>query len=722
MTAQSHDRPEARYFDLFFVAGIILAFFAFSGLALGVAITQGFHGAFKNAAAIALEALFNYSGLAWLLDTFTPHGFTNSFLGLKSWADLPSLDSLLPFVLGGSVIGLYFASKYFAKDHERMTSHIKHIAGPQILERDPGAKAVQSQIAEIFKIDGIKVHPKLQVSERLEVQHMLLAGSTGAGKTTILWQMIDQIVKRGDKLLLHDVKSDFTQKLASRVIIAPWDKRSWRWLIGKDITTEALAQGFAECFIVPNPKASDPVWDNAARALLRCEIHKLMAHSGTSWTFKDLGKGLMDDLLLGDDDPIKSMQNLQKLVRTYLPEAWQIVRDATSKATASVLFTQGGQLSALIDICRLDLELSKLGAKKFWLDQDQKGFLSDEIKTFPPVILKKCPDSTKWSSTFISAFVNVAALKINGLGDKDPDKRRIWFILDEVPQLGRIPEITTFLETGRSKGVRLVLGLQNAEQIDKIYGKEDRATWENNTVMKIWFQDVGPEAKKWASNSVGTRTVKVYSSTKTKGDFPSPGSSGSSNTYGEPKEQKLMEEHAFEMILKPRPKKLLVTGLMMISGFDRVVLDWPMLPRPIIDPLEKDPVVLPQRVIVDGSGLALGSSLFFESGPEKTTGEKKKEVVRELHIGTTTQELPIAKKPVQEKGSDDEKIDEEVEKIGEKILVGDPSDEAMNLLATLLDSGLSSAPPKIGAITVAKSETKVTMKEVEEEEEEDREC
>ena len=186
-----------------------------------------------------------------------------------------------------------------------------------------------------------------------------------------------------------------------------------------------------------------------------------------------------------------------------------------------------------------------------------------------------------------------------------------------------------------------------------------------------------------------------------------------------------MEDHAFEMILKPRPKKLLVTGLMMISGFDRVVLDWPMLPRPIIDPLEKDPVVLPQRVIVDGSGLVRGSSLFFESGPEKTTVEKKKEVVTvtESHIGTTTQELPSATKPVQDKDKerDDEKIDEEVEEIGEKILVGDPSDEAMKLLATLLDSGLSSAPPKIGAITVAKSETKTTIREVESEEEEEEE-
>jgi hypothetical protein len=719
MSASNHDRPEPRYFDLFFVSSLILLFFVVSGLALGVIITQGTTGILKNTSAIALEAFFHYTGLSSFLDSVFPHGFTNSFFGIRAFRDLPSLTPLLPYVLTGSIIGLYFASKVFKTDHARTTAPIKHIAGPKLLEGPQGAKILQAEIGKSFKIDGIKIHPNVQISERLEIQHILLVGATGGGKTTTLWQMVDQIIARGDKLFIHDVKSDFTQKLTSRVILGPWDKRSYRWMIGKDITSEALAQGFAECFIVPNPKASDPVWDNAARALLRCEIHKLQAHKKTSWTFKDLGKGLLEDLLMGVDDPVENMKALQTLVRTYLPEAWQIVRDATSKATSSVLFTQGGQLSSLIDICRLDQELEGIGAKSFWLDQDSNGFLSDKIKTFPPVVLKKCPDSLSWSKTFISAFVNVSALKINGLGDKDPNQRRLWFILDEVPQLGKIPEITTFLETGRSKGVRVVLGLQNPEQIDKSYCKEDRATWESNTLTKIWFQDIGESAKKWASDSVGTRTVKIYTKNRTTGVDPAPGSSGFTDGYGEPKEQNLLEEHGFEMLLRPKPLQKIVTALLMIAGFDRVILDWPMIPRPIIDVLEKDPVILPARVIVDAvSGEVLGTNLFSSSG-------KKKE---EKEVSTTKVivEIPITQK-VGQTEQDAKEEDKEEEGAGHAIshLVGEGAEptgevltDSMRLLVALIDENLPPPSIKIGSIPVVQTTTTTTKKEKDETEEE----
>jgi len=594
-----------------------------------------------------------------------------------------------------------------------------HLDGPQLRKGEEGAKVLQGQIAEEFHVDGIFIHPNVQISLRLEIQHFMLIGATGSGKTTEIQQMVDQIIARGDKMLLHDMKSDFTQKLKKRLILGPWDRRSLRWLIGMDITSEALAQAFAECFIIPNPKASDPVWDNAARALLRAEIHKLQAHMPGKWTFRDLGKGLLEDLLVGVDDPVENMRNLQAFVRMYYPEAWQIVRDATSKATSSVLFTQGGQLSPLIDICRLDAELAKAGAKGFWLDPDSKGFLSDDLKTCPPVVLKKCPDSTKWSSTFISAFVNVAALKINGLGDVDPAERRIWFILDEVPQLGKIPEITQFLETSRSKGIRMVLGLQNSDQIDKVYGKEDRAIWENLTVTKIWGQDVGKDAKKWASESVGTHTVQIFNRTVNTGTLPP--SSGDSKNWSAPQEKKLLEEHAFEMLLRPRPRKKIVTALLQIAGFDRVILDWPMIPRPIHDPKEKDPVVLPPRVIVGEDGQVIASNLAFVEGdlssPSPSGGgveSRKEEEEKKREAVATTPRLEtveIPQQPKQQKAIEPEKEDEpeqEGAEIGEKILTagpdldftGDTATDSLKLLAALLDE--SGASGTVGKITVAK--------------------
>ena len=715
MKKEHHDRPEARYFDLFLVSGLILFFYSIAGLALGVAVAQGFSRLFQNVAGITLESLLYYSGIAHIFS------IDNRFFGLPDFQDL-RLSSLLPYVLSGFAFGLFVAIRYFMQDHARQTAHIKHIEGPKLHEGNAGAKILQRQIEKSFSIDGIKVHPAVQISERLEIQHLMLVGATGGGKTTVLWQLLDQIIKRKDKIIAYDVKSDFTQKLKDRVILAPWDKRSRRWMIGRDITSEALAQAFAECFIVPNPKATDPVWDNAARALLRAEIHKLMAHKGKNWTFSDLGAGLLNDLLVGVEDPVENMKNLQDLVRTYYPEAFQIVRDATSKATSSVLFTQSGQLSSLIDICRLDAELEKKNASEFWLDQDSRGFLSEPLKTFPPVILKRAGDSETWSRVFFSAFVNVFALKINGLGDSDPDKRRIWILLDEVPQLGKIPQITTFLETCRSKGVRVALGLQNAEQIDKIYGKEDRATWENNTLTKIWFQDVGKDAKKWASESVGTQTVQIYSKTITRGNLPP--SSGHSTTWGEPKEKRLLEEHSFEMILRPKPKLKVVTALLQIAGFDRVVLDWPMISRPIYDPKEKDPILLPPRVFVSQTGEVVASgfgSSLVSGGIQEEKGREEETAKKPVQTTKTEQDTVREEKNEEKKESGESEKEDDVDKFGEKMLSashdmdfsGDPATDSLKLLTALLNS--SETQSGVGKIQIAKST-------ITEKDEEDREC
>ncbi|WP_197075662.1 type IV secretion system DNA-binding domain-containing protein [Leptospirillum sp. Group II 'CF-1'] len=719
------ERPDPDHLGSGFFLFFWIFLFTILGLAIGVGVD--FESPLtspllwiRDTLGIATEAFFQFSGLSFLLNLLPHVYFSNAWLGVKPWEDLSGVGSLIPYVSTGAIIGAGIGGRTAWNYHQNVTNPIRHLSGPKILAGPGGAKVLQKEIAKHFSVDGIRIHPLVRISMEQETRHMMLIGASGGGKTTFLWQLVDQLLARGDKFFLHDVKADFTQRLKNRIILAPWDRRSRRWLIGQDITNEALAQAFSECFIIPNPKASDPVWDNAARALLRCEIHKLMVHKGTNWTFRDLGKGLLDDLLVGVDDPVENMKNLQNFVRTYYPEAWQIVRDATSKATASVLFTQGGQLGSLIDICRLDSELEKKKAKGFWLDPKEKGFLSDEIPC-APVILKRSGESRTWSRSFFSAFVNVMALKIEDLGDKKPWERRIWFLLDEVPQMGKTPEITTFLETARSKGIRVALGFQNREQIDKQQGnKEDLATWDQNIGTKVWFQDAGREAKKWASESVGTHTVQIYSKTHTKGFLPP--ASGASDQWGEPKEKKLLEEHDFEMILRPKPKLKIVTALLQIAGFDRVVLDWPMLPRPVLDPLEKDPVVLPPRVLVDARGEVISSSLSFVEdslssppsggGGASATKEEEKKEKEPGNSAIKTEHMEIVqpeKKPVTSR--EKEEKEEEVEKeVGEKILTaslsgeeftGDMAIDSLKLLAAMLDASGKSGT--VGRVQIAKA-------------------
>ena len=94
--------------------------------------------------------------------------------------------------------------------------------------------------------------------------------------------------------------------------------------------------------------------------------------------------------------------------------------------------------------------------------------------------------------------------------DCDPSERRIWMILDEVPQCGKVPSITEALETLRSKGMRVILGTQSISQIEREYDRHTSTIWAGQTATKIIARLTAPQDQKWASDLLGEREVERY--------------------------------------------------------------------------------------------------------------------------------------------------------------------------------------------------------------------
>ncbi|MCM0753519.1 hypothetical protein DEA98_28595 (plasmid) [Brucella pseudogrignonensis] len=72
-------------------------------------------------------------------------------------------------------------------------------------------------------------------------------------------------------------------------------------------------------------------------------------------------------------------------------------------------------------------------------------------------------------------FLYLRVIAINTVTDSkslnDDDLRRIWFFMDEWAQLPHINQFQTFT-VGRSKGICVVLGLQDAAQVSEKYGQD----------------------------------------------------------------------------------------------------------------------------------------------------------------------------------------------------------------------------------------------------------
>ena len=466
---------------------------------------------------------------------------------LLTWKALSSISFVL---VGIAVIRL-----------ARGPEPVRHKRGDQ-LRRDAGT--IRKQIRTRYgRPDGIFVHPEIRIPETLEVRSFSLVGSPGSGKTTVLNGMADQAIGRGDRVLIFDFKGDFTERIpdGNKMILSPWDARAVRWALGSDVSTEVQARLLAECLIPINPRANEQMWGNASRAILRAELHRLMAERRGTWGFHELGDALLADILCPDSDRV-----VQTLVKRYNPEASRIVQDLTSKTTLSVLIDQSAALGDTLLLARFDAELKKAGRPFLPL----RSYLSWEKGNPLPVLLPVHPDSKTLTSAFVSAVFTLSSSIVTHFPDADPSARRIWFFLDEVPQAGRIPPITDFLVTARSKGCRTVLGFQTPAQVSETYGDKTLEIWDNATSVKIFLQCVSPEAKKYVSQSIGEREILAFKKSDNIGVAPT--HTGHTTNWVDEREKLVSPDEAASLL---GPGKNGVTGIVQIAGCDPALLTWP---------------------------------------------------------------------------------------------------------------------------------------------------
>ena len=582
---------------------------------------------------------------------------------------------------------------------------IRHKRGDQ-LRRDAGT--IRKQIRTRYgQADGIFVYPGIRIPETLEVRSFSLVGSPGSGKTTVLNGMVDQAIQRGDSSLLFDFKGDFTERIPdrSKIVLSPWDARAVRLALGADVSTEVQARLLSECLIPINPRDTQPMWGNASRAILRAELHKLMAERRETWGFHELGEALLADILCPDSDQV-----VQTLVKRYNPEASRIVQDLTSKTTLSVLIDQSAALSDTILLSRFDRELKKAGRSFLSL----RSYLSDKPreKGNPlPVILPVHPDSKTLTSAFVSAVFTLSSSIVTHFPDAKPNSRRIWFFLDEVPQAGRIPPITDFLVTARSKGCRTVLGFQTPAQVAEGYGEKTLEIWDNATSVKIFLQCVSPEAKKYVSQSIGEREILSFKKSENTGIAPA--HSGHTTNWVDEREKLVSPDEAASLL---GPVKNGVTGIVQIAGCDPALLTWPFRNYPKAAEA-RQLVALPLRGI-DIPETPGRSEREKERIPEETveapetrrTGKDQGKAGRQEPAPVRV--TPLTKASGKEAGDEESPVGEIAEEAMGEALHLDPTVTVLKLLAELS----APAPPAAGIRAEAQSSAKKEGCEEEDEE------
>jgi len=389
-----------------------------------------------------------------------------------------------------------------------------HVEGRQLhTDESVAFSATRKEISVSGK--GICVHPAVPISKDRETRHIMILGSIGAGKTQVIRNIMKSVMERfkvgpTDRMIIYDNKSDVTEGLPvddkEMILLAPWDQRTWAWDVAKDILNDVDATEIAKRLI---PKSDDPFWSNAAQQLLVAVFIKLQRERGTDWSWKDINAELSDPYTLAD------------AVKRYNPAMQTLMEDPTSKTAQSVITTLATFSLTIRLLTQAWDNVDPITNKTY-----EEGRVIPKISfrewALTPIVERRVivMQGNKRYQTleqaYVQSIISAFGAIMNSPEMTDDPNRRIWFFLDEFPQLGKLEGFAPYLEVGRSKGLCVILGLQDISQLREIYKQDAAASWAAICGTFIICRSQGVDTLEWLRKFFGERQIMRLSRSTSK--------------------------------------------------------------------------------------------------------------------------------------------------------------------------------------------------------------
>lgn len=418
-------------------------------------------------------------------------------------------SQIIAVLAASGAIALTFGISAFLLVASEKVDNTVHSDGGQIKGIGAAKQSVKKDASEVlFTVAGIPF-----TRDRIR-RSVFALGSIGGGKTQSVWHLIKGMLKTNHKLLVIDgPKGDFSRCWAGDfVLIAPWNE-GYSWDISTDCPTRGHALQLAEQ-IIPAGN-SDPMWANAAQAVLVTVLCSLQIERGTSWGWADLTERLN-----------YTPEQLKELAGRYYPPALQSLMDVESKTTGSILINLQAFMSPIFEI-GLAWKNADAGKKfsflQWWCDDNSK------IQT---VILQGSAEFQKVSNAYVSGILSMLAARTASASFPESKTRKNVVVFDEFAQFPRINMLEKFIEIGRSKGCSLVIGTQSLAQIRKIWGQDDMQSWMAMVGTKIFGRVSGADDVEMTVREIGEK--EVFRRTET---ITSNGTSNGSASVGWQKER-----------------------------------------------------------------------------------------------------------------------------------------------------------------------------------------
>lgn len=413
------------------------------------------------------------------------HGYTLLFRNpIRSFSDARLRDYLKDFVyggvglaaffrpplIGGAVVFLVLLPFAVRKDVERQKQirYGRRLKGPEMLTPQQFNRAIEGDGIG-FKIDGMR--KMLRIPARAEAQHMQIIGDTGAGKSSLLFQALRQVRSRGDSAIVYDPAREYVKRFydpnRGDIILNPLDRRCPYWGPAEELRSRSEAKALAvSLFQPPQDKRGEFFIESPQRIFAF-----LMAYGPTP-----------DQLVQWMSSPEEIDRRVKGTEHAHLidPHAHQ--------QRAGVL----ASLGLVADSLRLLPKHSEANGQwtaTEWAEKRQ-GW----------IFLTSLPAEREALRPLQSLWIDWLVLRL--LNEPTAAQKRVWFVIDELASLQKLPQLHTAITEARKSNNPVILGFQGKAQLEYLYGHLAEVML-SQPATSVWLTTKEPNAGEWVSKFIG---------------------------------------------------------------------------------------------------------------------------------------------------------------------------------------------------------------------------